>query len=197
MGEVPARQATLGGQWLGLYSQKEAQDVLDDSSGKALKYPYSVIDEGSTARRSFLRGKIVEDRHFDESYQHIGELTPVEGAPVFLKGRFFKVAGTDDALPLENPTGLLVWHSTRMDDAGHLALARVDQDLRTLWDSELPLSETDSVRRVATWQLPGRVVIVGELQSVDDGLVHHRDPYLVSVDLSDGKVTSRQLNARE
>ena len=59
--------------------------------------------------------------------------------------------------------------------------ARVDANLRTVWDSELPLSETDAVRRIASWQLPGCVVIVGELATVDAGPVHHRDPYLVSV----------------
>ena len=124
-------------------------------------------------------------------------MTPIEGAPTFLKGRFLKRPGTDDAVLLDDPAGLLVWHSTRMDDAGRLALARVDANLRTVWDSELPLSETDAVRRIASWQLPGCVVIVGELATVDDGLVHHRDPYLVSVDLARGTVTSRQLNARE
>jgi len=197
MGEVPARQAQLGGQWLGLYSPKEAEDLLDDDSGQGLKYPYSIVDEGSTARRTFLRAKIVEGKRFDESIRRVSELTPVPDAPVFLKGRFFKQPGTDDAAVLENPAGLLVWHSTRMDDEGRLALARVDESLHTVWKAELPLSETDVVRRVASWRLPSHVVAVGELWTTDDGRVQHRDPYLVSVDLESGEVHSRNLDAKE
>jgi hypothetical protein len=197
LGDVPSRQAQLGGAWLGLYSPKETADVLEDDWGQALKYPYTVVDEGRLARRSFLRAKIVQVKRFDESYERVAELTPVPEAPVFLRGRFFKQAGTDEALAMEDPAGLLVWHSTRMDDAGHLALARVDESLRTLWEAELPLSETDAVRHVATWTLPGHVVVVGELRSQDDGGVHHREQYLVSVDLKDGKVASRNLEATE
>jgi hypothetical protein len=197
MGEVPARQAQLGGAWLGLYSQKEAADLLDDSWGQALQYPYTVVDDGALARRSFMRAKIVKEKRFDETFDRVAELTPVPNAPVFLKGRFFKQAGTDDALPMRDPAGLLVWHSTRMDDAGHLALARVDESLHTVWTAELPLSETDAVRRIASWNLPGHVVVVGELRSQDDGGVHHRDQYLVSVDLANGKVASRNLEAKD
>jgi hypothetical protein len=197
MGEVPARQAQLGGAWLGLYSQKEAADLLDDSFGNALRYPYSIVDEGALARRSFLRARIVQEKRFDESFERVAELTPVPQAPVFLKGRFFKKAGTDDALVLDNPAGLLVWHSTRMDDAGRLALARVDESLRVLWKAELPLSETDAVRRIQTWVVPGHILAVGELRTQDDGGVQHRDPYLVSVDLASGAVASRNLAAKE
>jgi hypothetical protein len=197
MGEVPARQAQLGGQWLGLYSQKEAADLLDDDRGQGLRYPYTIIDEGALARRSFLRARIAEGTRFDERFQHVAELTPVPGAPVFLKGRFFKRAGTDEAMALDDPAGLLVWHSTRMDDAGRLALTRIDESLHAVWTSELPLSETDAVRRIASWRLPGHVVVVGELRSHDDGGVQHRDPYLVSVDLKTGEVRSRNLDAKE
>ena len=197
MGEVPARQAQLGGAWLGLYSPKEAEDLLDDDTGQGLQYPYSVVDEGSLARRSFLRARIVDGKRFDETFQRVAELTPVPDGPVFLKGRFFKQPGTDDAVVLADPAGLLVWHSTRMDDAGRLALARVDESLHTVWKAELPLSETDVVRHVASWQLPGYIVAVGELRSQDDGGVHHSDPYLVSVDLKNGQVHSRNLDAKE
>jgi hypothetical protein len=61
----------------------------------------------------------------------------------------------------------------------------------------LPLSETDAVRRVVGWNLPGHVVVVGELRSQDDGGVHHRNQYLASVDLANGKVASRNLEAEE
>ena len=197
MGEVPARQAQLGGAWLGLYSPKEAEDILDDRSGESLKYPYTVKDEGATARRSFLRATMTTEQHFDESFERIATLTPVPDAPVFLKGRFFKKPGTDEAMLFDQPTSVLVWHSTRMDDAGRLALARVDDSLHVLWRAELPLSEPDVIRHVASWQLPGRIVAIGELRTQDDGGVQHRDPYLVSVDLASGKLNSRNLAAKE
>ena len=84
-----------------------------------------------------------------------------------------------------------------MDSAGRLALARLDDSLKVVWKSELPLSEPDMIRRVATWHLAGHVVVVGELQYVDDGGVTRRDDYLVSVDLASGAVQSRQLNKAE
>jgi hypothetical protein len=197
MGEVPARQAQLGGAWLGLYSPKEVEDILDDHSGDSLKYPYTVKDEGASARRSFVRATTTTEQHFEESFERIATLTPVPDAPVFLKGRFFKKPGTDEALLFDQPTSVLVWHSTRMDDAGRLALARVDDSLHVLWRAELPLSEPDVIRHIASWQLPGRIVAIGELRTQDDGGVQHRDPYLVSVDLASGKLNSRNLAAKE
>jgi hypothetical protein len=98
---------------------------------------------------------------------------------------------------LDDPESLLVWHSTRMDSAGRLALARLDASLKVLWDAPLPLSESDFIRRVPTWMVPGHVIAVGELQTQDDGGVTHRDDYLVSIELATGKVVSRQLNALE
>ena len=198
LGEVPARQAQLGGEWLGLYSPKEAEDVIDDD--RALEYPYSVLDEGGLARRNFLRAKFVDVKRWDDepAIRTVSALAPVPDAPMFLKGRFFKAPGRgDEALRLEDPAGLLVWHATRMDDDGRLALARVDENLKVLWQSELPLSETDAVRRVATWLLPGRLLVVGELRWKDDGGVHRREPYLASVDLANGAVTARQLAGKE
>jgi hypothetical protein len=193
-GEEPTRQTTLGGQWLGLYSDKEAADIADDEYGKSLRYPYSVLDEGGTARRRFWRARIAEVKHFDDRYERLAELTPIEAAPTFLKGRFANGAGRQ-ALQLDNPKGVLVWHSTRMDSAGRLALARLDSSLKVLWDTPLPLSESDLIRRVPTWVVPGHVVAVGELLTQDETGVMHRDEYLVSVELATGKLVSRQLDA--
>jgi hypothetical protein len=197
LGEVPARQAQLGGAWLGLYSPKEEQDVLDDSWGRALRYPYTVQDEGRTARRRFLRATFSKEQRFEESYTRVATLVPVPDAPVFLKGRFLKQTGTDDALLFDKPASVLVWYSTRMDDAGRLALARVDDSLHVLWRAELPFSETDAIRQLATWQLPGRVVAIGELRTQDDSGVQHREPYLASISLADGAVSSRNLVAEK
>ena len=197
LGDVQVRQVTLAGQWLGLYSEKEAADASNDDWGRNLRYPYRILNEGSLARRTFWRAKIVDAQRFDEKFQRLSELTPIAGSPVFLKGRFQTDGFSGQALVLDAPASVLVWHSTRIDDAGHLALARLGADLKPLWDTELPLSETDVVRHIQTWRLPGYFVVIGELQSEDDGGVTSRAPYLVSVDLKTGALNSRNLTAEE
>lgn len=191
IGEVPARQVTLGGQWLGLYSETEAADISDDAWGKSLRWPYSVINEGARARRTFWHAKIVTSQHFDDRFQRLADLTPIAGAPTFLKGRFLTDRQTGAPLILE-PAGVLVWHSTRIDDAGRLALTRLDADLKTLWKAELPLSETDIAHHIAYWQLPGHIVVVGE-QQIEDAGVTRREPHVVSIDLDNGASISWDL----
>jgi hypothetical protein len=191
IGENAVRQVTLGGQWLGLYSESEALDAGDDDSGKNLRYPYSVLNEGALARRTFWRGKIIDARRFDDRFQRLADLTPVAGAPTFLKGRFVTGA-TGEPIVLDAPAGVLVWHSTRVDDAGRLALTRLDAGLKPIWNTELPLSETDFVRRVAHWEIDGHLVAVGTLQTEDAG-VTSRAQQLVSVNLSSGALQSLDL----
>jgi hypothetical protein len=196
LGEVHARQVTLDGQWLGLYSEKEAAEAGNDDWGRNLRYPYQVLDEGSLARRTFWRAKIVNAQRFDDKFQRLSELTPIAGAPVFLKGRFQTAGFSGQPLVLNEPASVLVWHSTRIDDAGRMALARLGADLKPLWDTELPLSETDVVRRNSTWQLSGYFVVVGELQSENAG-VTSRVPQLVSIDLKSGQIRSAELTGEQ
>jgi hypothetical protein len=87
---------------------------------------------------------------------------------------------------------VLVWHSTRIDDAGRLAMTRLDADLKPVWTAELPLSETDSIRQVATWLVPGHLVVVGQLQTVSDG-VHSRTLQAVTIDLKTGALRTMDL----
>jgi hypothetical protein len=192
LGEVHARQVTLDGQWLGLYSEKEAAEAGNDDWGRNLRYPYQVLDEGSMARRTFWRAKIVNAQRFDDKFQRLSELTPVDGTPVFLKGRFQTAGFSGQPLVLESPSSVLVWHSTRIDDAGRMALTRLGADLKPLWDTELPLSETDMVYRISTWRISGYFVVVGELQSENAG-VTSRVPQLVSIDLTSGHTRSTVL----
>jgi len=93
---------------------------------------------------------------------------------------------------LDDPPGVLVWHSTRIDSAGRLALTRLDASLTPLWSAELPLSPPDTIQRLATWPLPGRLVAMG-VQQVEDAGVTRRDPYLVSVDLATGAMQASKL----
>ena len=196
LGEMQVRQVTLDGQWLGLYSEKEAADAGNDDWGRKLRYPYQVLDEGSLARRTFWRAKIVNAQRFDDKFQRLSELTPIDGAPVLLKGRFQTAGFTGRPLVLESPASVLVWHSTRIDDAGRMALTRLGADLKPLWQTELPLSETDMVRRIRTWRLSDHFVVVGELQSENAG-VTSRVPQLVSVDLKSGQMRSSELTGVE
>lgn len=184
-GREPARQVRLDGRWLGLFSEKEAMDAGNDVAGDHLRWPYTVLDEGSLARRGFWRADIVRAERFGESFERLGALVPVGGAPVFLNGRFLENLATGQPLVLEDPASVLVWHRTRIDRDGRLALARVGTDLRPLWTAELPLSESGTANPVRFWVLPDRVLAMGNLETHLDG-VDGRAPHLVSVALGDG-----------
>jgi hypothetical protein len=197
IGEIPARMAVLDGQRLGLYSEKEAADAADDAWGDNLLYPYSILDEGALARRTFWRVRTVEEEKFDERFERLAAFDPVAGAPTYLKGRFLKDLATGmpgEPLVLDDPAGVMVWHSTRMDDAGRLALARLDASLKELWRTELPLSETGTMNPVRFWMTAGHVVALGQLQTEVDYVVG-RVPHLVSVGIEDGAMHAWNLQA--
>lgn len=185
-GEIPQRRATIAGQWLALYMDREAADAVNDGFGNRLRYAYTVLDEGRNARRTLRRGTIVEAQRFDERFPRIAELQPIGDSPVFLKGRFLKDPATGEALRVSSPGGALVWHSTRIDDAGRLALTRLDDTLHAVWQTALPLSETGTVNPVSTWLVPGRLMAMGNEETVVDGVMR-RTPHLVSVDLASGR----------
>ena len=185
-GEIPARRVTLAGQWLALYTPREAADARNDTFGDRLRYPYTVLDEGANARRTFWRGTLVDAQRFDERFRHIGDLQPVDAAPTFLKGRFLKDPLSGDALLVAAPDGVLVWHSTRIDQAGRLALTRLDSTLQIVWQAPLPLSETGTANPVSTWLLAGQLVAMGAEESVADGALH-REQHIVSIDLASGR----------
>lgn len=184
---APLRLIELGGQRLGLYSEKEAADAADDSFGDNLAFPYSILDEGAKTRRMFWRVELQEKKHFDETIRHIGGLTPLPDTPVFLNGRFLKRDLRDEPLRLENPAGVAVWHLTRIDSAGRLALSRLDEQLKVLWRAELPLSESGIANPVRTWVHGNRLIAVGNLESESEH-VSRREQHLVSVDLGTGAV---------
>ncbi|MEO6155188.1 MAG: PA2928 family protein [Thermomonas sp.] len=196
LGEPPPRQAMLGSEWIGLYSEKEAAEIARDESGKTLRYPYSVSDEGSLARRTFWRAKIVPFKDRDNTFQRLTELKPIPGAPTFLKGRFINEPDSDRPMKLEGTPGLLVIHSTRMDAAGRVMLARLDANLKKVWRTELPFSETNLLRNITKWRLPGHLVAVGEKEYVEAG-VTHREPWIASVALDTGAMQVRKLTVEE
>jgi len=85
-----------------------------------------------------------------------------------------------------------VWYSTRIDDAGRVALAKIDARLATVWRSEIPLSESNFSRPLVTWWLPTHLVIVGTQQVEQNGATRQL-PYLVSINLALGTVQSTPL----
>ncbi len=192
LGPEPLRLIELGGQWLGLYTEGEAADAMNDSSGDNFYYPYSITDEGVQTRRVFWRVEVVEAQSFDEKFQRIGTMTPLPEAPVFLSGRFLRLDVRDEPLRLENPVGVAVWHRTRIDSQGRLALTRLDEELKPVWRAELPLSESGIGNPVRTWTLPGHLVALGNLESEVD-YISRREPHLVSVDLATGAVQAWNL----
>lgn len=192
IGEEPARLVQMDGQWLALYSEKEAADAAKDDWGDNLLFPWKVLNEGAQVRRTLWRPRIVSAQRFDDVFDRIQSLDPIPDAPSFLKGRFFVDLATDKPLAMTAPDGLLVWHSTRIDSDGRLALTRLDSRLATVWSTPLPLVENSTATPVTYWQLPGRVAVFGALQTTDDG-VQTQAMHLVSVGLADGSLQAWNL----
>jgi hypothetical protein len=195
-GESSARQVTLAGRLIGLYSDVEAADAADDEFGDNAAFPYSITDQGREARRTFFTIGMEETRRFDDVYPRIVKMTPIDGAPTYLKGRFVRDPGQDFGRVFADPDGVIVWHSTRMDSAGRLALSRLDANLRELWRAELPLSESSTVNTLSASILDDRLVVTGLLEYEDDARVQQRESQLLSVDLATGKVAGWSLNRR-
>lgn len=185
IGDVPARLVELEGRRIGLYSAPEARDAASDQFGDHLRYPYSILKEGAQVRRSFWNANVVPTTRFDETYDRFTDFTPIEGAPSFLNGRFVKVPGTDNALLQQQPAGVLVWHDTRIDSDGVLAVTRLDAKLKTLWTTELPISQTNLSPAVSYWPLPGRLLVLGARQTVEDGATNW-ETHVVALALNDG-----------
>jgi hypothetical protein len=191
-GDVPARMAVVDGRQIGLYAPNEAAAAANDPFGDRLAYPYSILDEGAGARRSFWTVQTEQVQRFDERYARIRRLEPVAGSAVFLRGRFLKQLPGDNALAAQEPDGLFVWHSSRMDDAGRLSLTRLDTRLQPLWTAELPLSESGTANPVRYWLLGQHVVVMGQWRREVDHLVS-RQPHLVSIALRDGTVLAHNI----
>ena len=192
-GEAPARLAQVDGTWIGLFTEKEAPEAANDQWGDRFAYPYSIHDEGAAARRTFwtVRTETRHDR--EESFEAIAELTPIPGTPTYLRGRFVKQLPGDTPMAATDPAGVFVWHVTRMDDIGRLALARLDAKLQPLWTTELPLSDNSTGNPVRYWLLGDRIAVMGGLRTEADFIVGN-ELMLVSVGLADGDLLAHNLS---
>ena len=154
--------------------------------GEKVRYPYSVLDEGPQVRRSFWRGRVVAAQRFDDAFEKVVDMAPIVNGPAFIKARFVQDQRTAKPMMFGGPPGLLVWHSTRIDREGRLALSRLDHDLHSLWTAELPVSESSTANPLRHCQLADRIVLAGVGQHVDNGRLQG-EPHLVTVQLADGK----------
>ena len=187
-GDVPLRLLEFEGRWLGLYTAAEAEDAATDPFGRHLAFPYTVIDQGALARRGLWSGTVEEVQQFDERFPRFTAMTPVAGSPVFLRGRFVRQPGRDEALVPPGEPGLLVWHNTRIDREGRLAMTRLDAALAPAWTAELPLSDSPSNAHLSTrtWAVGDRIIAVGELATTKGERVL-REVHVVSVDAGTGQ----------
>lgn len=87
---------------------------------------------------------------------------------------------------------LLVWHRSRVDNAGRLMLSRLGPDLQPRWQAELPMSDGGTDLPVYTWRIGNHLVVQGMLQ-VETDEVHTLAPHLASVSLEDGSVSAWNL----
>lgn len=180
-------------EWLALYTDEEAADAVDDTFGDHAQFPYSIDDAGPMARRSFRRIRLAPAQRFDETFVQIVGQSPVPGSPILLRGRFVRDPATDAPVKLDNDD-LLVWHRTRVDDLGRLALTRFGPDLVPRWQVELPLTDGGADLPVLSWHIGDHLLAHGVSQRFDDH-VRSRIPHLVSVSLKDGRVSAWDLSA--
>ena len=192
IGDAPARLAVIDGRRIGLYSPKEAVEAANDPFGDRLAYPYSILDEGASSRRSFWTVQTEQVRRFDERYEHIRRLEPIADSTVFLRGRFLKQRPGEAAVAAKDPDGVFVWHSSRMDAAARLSLTRLDAQLKPLWTTDLPMSESGTANPVRYWLLGHHVVVMGQWSREIDHQVS-RQPHLVSIAMSDGTMVAHNL----
>ena len=188
MGEPVVRLARLGDTWIGLYTDRESADAVNDQFGMRFNEPFTIVNEGALARRTFRRAVVGKTRQFPEDrYDRLVELTPVAAAPAYLRGRFFHVPGTEQPLAMTEPSGVLVQHQTRIDAEGRVAITRIDSELKALWSTTLPMTELSS-----RWISPKQLLLLGTEQTMKDG-VRTREEQLVALDLADGKLRSWNL----
>jgi hypothetical protein len=179
------RQAMMDGRWLGFYSEKEAAEAGNDGFGDHLERPEAILDEGARARRTFWSARIGKTKEFSEgTHDRIFDVTRVAGAPDFLEAGLLVAQGTRQPLRASDPTGFFVLHRTRLDEAGRLALTRLDDNLKTQWTATLPFHELRN-----RYESPGQLLLYGIVQQTESGVTSSSE-HLEALQLDDGKMQS-------
>jgi len=179
------RQAMMDGRWLGFYSEKEAAEAGNDGFGDHLKQPEAILDEGARARRTFWSARIGKTKEFSEgTHDRLFDVTHIAGAPDFLEAGLLVAQGTRQPLCVSDPAGFFVLHRTRLDEAGRLALTRLDENLKTQWTATLPFHELRN-----RYESPGQLLLYGIVQQTENGVTSSSE-HLVALQLDDGKMQS-------
>ncbi len=182
------RHGTVGGRWVGLYSDAEAADAANDPSGDKLKDPRRVRDEGAMARRSFWTARIGKSGESSKGRRdRLAEVVRLAGAQEMLQAGMLPAAGSMDPLQLKNPDGIVVLYRTRVDTEGRLAIARLDKDFREQWTRILPFPELTN-----RWEFPDRLLLMGAIQHAEGGVSRWQD-FIVALDLRDGRMQAWNL----
>ncbi|MGH8174001.1 MAG: PA2928 family protein [Rhodanobacteraceae bacterium] len=176
------RQANVDGKWIGLYSEKEAKDVANDEFGDHYKGEV-VFNEGSQARRTFWTARIGKTKEFSEgTHDRLFDVTRVPGAPEYLQVGMLVRQGTRQPLRLQDPSGFLVLHRTRLDEQGRLAITRLDDSLKPQWTTKLPYHDLRN-----RFESKDHLLLYGLVQETVKGVTSTSE-HIVSLDLRDGKV---------
>lgn len=192
------RAGQFGGRWIGLLSDKERGDAIQDGFGDHHRNADNIIDEGATARRIFWEAKVGRTREFSEgSHPRLVDLMPIGDPGGYLQGRLMKAPDTPgasrgrhtrtgiwQAAPREPlvlpPSDVLVMHATRLDDAGRLVLSRIGSDFHERWRKQLPYQNLG-----ARWLLGNRLLLYGDRNLGQPGMSRLREA-IVTIDLDSG-----------
>jgi hypothetical protein len=177
------RQTQMNGRWLGFYTEREAADAGDDEFGRHISEPESVLRDYARARRGFWTARIGKTREFTEgAHDRLFDLTRIPRAPEFLEAGILKKQAAQTPLLMQNPSGLIVAHRTRIDAEGRLALARLDEQLLSKWSTTLPFLELRN-----RFEFPDRLLLAGTVQITKNGATDWQD-FIASIALADGRM---------
>lgn len=186
------RQAIADGRWLGFFTEKEAAAAGNDEWGDHMPKPETVYPDSDPTRRTFWSARIGKTKEFTEgTHDRLFDVTRRPGAPEFLNAGLLIRQGTREALRVENPSGFLVLHRTRLDEEGRLALTRLDDNLKMQWTATLPFHDLRN-----RFESPGRLLLYGIVQQTVKGVTGSSE-HLVAVNLADGKMQSWNVPAEK
>ncbi len=185
-------KVTQEGEWIALFSEREATDAKRDSSGDHYKDADKVLKEGSHARRGFWKASIGQTREFrDGIHTRIVDLTRLPGTTDYLQGGLLVAQGTKQPLILRDPEGFLLLHRTRIDAEGRLALTRLGSGYREVWTTKYPFAEL-----LSRWERPDYLLMLGSVEEKIDGYTQWHE-YLVSTSLKDGRIQAWNITLEQ
>lgn len=192
------RQMMLSGRWVGFFNEKEAEDAGNDGFGDRIatgepgSNPDSVYYETSQARRTFWSARIGKTKEFSEgTHDRLFEVTRIPDAPEFLEAGLLVQQGTRRPLRLQDPSGFLVLHRTRLGEEGRLALSRLDENFKTVWTATLPFHDLRN-----RYESPGHLLLFGIVQQTEKGVTGTSE-HLVALNLADGETRSWNVPAEK